>query len=283
MRPSVEVRSYNGAPTIFMDGKPKPAVAFWPFPTQDDKYTQEFTDRNVDIILFSYSAFSCWKGPSSYDFTAFDEFISRVVKIAPKAYFIPRILIIGEDSNWWVKANPGELRCKGDGSVWKKDRPGISRRVLRRILGGTFQVQRGAGFPSIASRRWREETGNFLRALIEHVNRSEYAGRIIGYQTESEQAGEWIYIGGPEIDYSIHNKMAFRDWLKNRYQSVKALRASWNDPDVTFESAELPSINERSSADAGNFRDPAKSRKKSTFISFKIGLWLIQSNISQGL
>ena len=42
-------------------------------------------------------------------------------------------------------------------------------------------------------------------------------------------------------DYSEFARQRFRDWLREKYNNdVSALRSAWDDPTVTFESAELP-------------------------------------------
>jgi len=61
----------------------------------------------------------------------------------------------------------------------------------------------------------------------------------------------------------------FRRWLKQRYPTDEALRAAWRDPNVSLETAALPTAQERRSTTHGLFRDPTSERKVLDFYQYK--------------
>ena len=66
-------------------------------------------------------------------------------------------------------------------------------------------------------------------------------------------------------DFSEPMRRAFRHWLRQRYtEDVGALRVAWNDAEVTFETAEVPSTAEQSHTTHYLFRDPRREQKTGT-------------------
>ncbi|MGC9318377.1 MAG: hypothetical protein ACP5KN_10155 [Armatimonadota bacterium] len=129
----------------------------------------------------------------------------------------------------WAEANPGEMM------VWPPDmQPGDRA--------------------SVSSLKWRKLAYEGLRDMVEWVNRSPYADRIVGYFL-CGGSGEWL----DYWDYSPAAVASFRRWLAHRYGTDAGLREAWRDEEVTLESAELPPWEELFEADMGLFRDPARS------------------------
>ena len=72
--------------------------------------------------------------------------------------------------------------------------------------------------PCWASEAWRRDTLDAIRRLIDHVEASPYAGRVIGYHLASGESHEW-FMWGSAVDWSKPNLAAYRRWLGNAYRT----------------------------------------------------------------
>ena len=78
--PKTEVRDYNGLPTLFIDGRPSPALFYMTYGPQT-KYFQAFADIGVDLSSFSCTGdYVCygisrptWLDEDTFDYTQLDE------------------------------------------------------------------------------------------------------------------------------------------------------------------------------------------------------------------
>jgi len=112
---------------------------------------------------------------------------------------------------------------------------------------------------------WRRQVKDFLRAFIAHLDSTGLIHRVTAFQTGAGHTGEWVK-GETSMsslcgDYSEPMRRHFRSWLRRHYaDDVPALRAAWNDPNVSFDSAEVPSAGQQLQAKLYTFRDPARER-----------------------
>ena len=118
---------------------------------------------------------------------------------------------------------------------------------------------------------WRQEVGEDLRRLIEYLRRAPYADRIIGYAFFNGYTAEWQMWGtwqDSRDDYSQPALRAFRKFLRTRYQSDEQLRAAWNEPQVTLDTASMPDAAKRRPSGTQVLRDPASERQAVDFYEF---------------
>ncbi len=111
------------------------------------------------------------------------------------------------------------------------------------------------GYPSIshASENKIDLYCQVIKEAVSHFESSPYAPRIAGYGLAGEMDGQWHlhspYGGGSTevgmMDYSPVMLKFFRDHLRKKYGKESALQQAWNDPGVTFETAEIPGYKER--------------------------------------
>ena len=249
-RPQCEIRTYNGAPTIFVDGDPVPGVGFWRALEHNERFLADFTRIGVGIVWFSVDMDS-WKAPGVYDFGALDAAWERMLQVLPSGYFIPRIML--RPPAWWTTANPSELRLCEDGNPYQ---------------GTADEYLQGQVLPSPTSRIWRNDTLAFLNAFLQHHEDSHFARQIIGYHLSNEQSEEWFYWGGPHIDYHTANEAGFRRHLRGTYPDVDSLRRAWNKPDISLETVRLPSIHERRTPAAGDFFSPTTQQNVVDFYRY---------------
>lgn len=251
-----EVRMLNGVPALYVNGQLTGQTLAAPYRPQES-YFRDFINAGIHIYDI-YLRFD-WTGPEDYDFSKIDEKMDTYLAIEPNALFLPRILLT--PGKWWCEMYPDDITMRDDGTP-----------------AGMF----GAPcHPSLASEKYRELSYKAMVAFINHVE-GKYGDNILGYQPGNGFGGEWLMFNsfwearpgqpGPEKfgveDYSPVAREAFRQWLRNKYGRVGALRKAWNNSEVTFETAEPPGEVARYTSTHGIFFDPAQGMAVPDYFSF---------------
>lgn len=249
------IETHNGTPTLFLDDRPVFANCqlVGPVNLQGLEGLQSsvraFAQNGIHI--YSIDAVGTeWRGPrpgssSPYDFTETGPRFMAVLDADPDALFLLRM---GFETrymldNWWNLAYPDETEV---------------------LTTGPFPSA------SYASQVWQTQTQDFLRAYIDHLRSLGLYDRVIGYQVATGTCGEWIKdwssMDPPCGDFSEPMRRAFRQWLRQHYgDDVAALRAAWNDGEVTFETAEVPLTEEQVQTTHYLLRDPRREQKTIDF------------------
>jgi hypothetical protein len=109
-----------------------------------------------------------------------------------------------------------------------------------------------------------------LRDVIRHMEASDYAGHIIGYQPAGGRASEWFWYGDTRvIDFAPAAIERWREWLSERYEGDRAaLREAWGDAQATFADAQPPPPEQREAMHHGIFRDPVQGRQTTDYLRF---------------
>lgn len=207
----------KGVAELMIQGEPRLPFLFFvnmeageeslPVAQREIRYAYE-----AGVRLFTVLAHLPWKSRSGERrFDLLDSILRFVTENAPDALILPRLIFSPPAS--WVRANPGEMVRYASGEV---------------------------GDVSLGSRLfWEGEADEALRAAVEHIAQSPYAGNVFGFYLEH---GEWLHEKGVGYDLSDASVSAFRAWLRARYKNATvALRAAWHDGGVTFETAQIPS------------------------------------------
>ncbi|MEA3401458.1 MAG: beta-galactosidase [Armatimonadota bacterium] len=262
-RAAVEVTREHRRPRLFLDGTPTPwAWYVGPFHTPDDAHVADFRDAGVRVYLASlvlgrdvYGERGPWRGPDQFDFSEVDERLQRILRVDPEGYII--FYLACDAYREWGAENPDHVTQDQDGL------PAIVDMHPKRWGGDPPEGRERYG-PSLVSQKLREETADALRRLVAHVESSEAGKAVIGYHVAGYNDGQWFQwaqLAGDEVhlaDYSPAAVASFRDWLRRRYDGdLAALRAAWNQPQVTFESAEPPGF-ERYWTEPSGLLDPAR-------------------------
>jgi hypothetical protein len=117
---------------------------------------------------------------------------------------------------------------------------------------------------SLASTVWRDQVHEFLRAYVAHVEQIGLADRVVAYHVLVGSAGEWVKGESSMLsvcgDYSAPMHRHFRAWLRQQYADESTLHAAWNDPDVTFDRAEVPPAIAQLQTTHQTFRDPSQEQ-----------------------
>ncbi len=164
-----------------------------------------------------------------YDLNELSRAMKRFVKVAPDAYVILMVspdLRIGK----FNRENPGELIGYVNPDVKSKD-PWVGNMT--------------AG--SCASKVYREEQARIVRLIAELCKKNDWGKHVIGFGMWYGPSGDgfpWgFYQGMP--DNSKPMTEAFRNFCRNKYKTVAALRKAWADNKVTFETITVPGKVER--------------------------------------
>lgn len=142
------------------------------------------------------------------------------------------------------------------------------------------------GPQSYFSAEHRQLVVEHLRDLLERLQRSPGAERIIGYHLitcgtpDSALGGTAENVFEPDRakitlgDYNPQATAAFRQWLRAKYRnSVPELRTAWKSDTVDFAAADTPDIASltREGAAEGIFRDPAAGAAPPDYFEFLSG------------
>ncbi|MBR2466467.1 MAG: beta-galactosidase [Clostridia bacterium] len=176
-----------------------------------------------------------FKGYGEYDFSAVDEALSRIFPSGNEdGYVIPRVCL--EPPIWWQRLHPSEV---------SRDFRGEEQRE------------------SFASELWKADMTVALYALIDHINASVYADRVIGYHVAAGGTEEWTYqcrYAPQYYDYSEVNLRAYRRYLSKRYHGVSELSRSHGISYSSWDDVVFPHPCERRYCESGYLRDPKTER-----------------------
>ena len=164
----------GGVPTLFVNGKPFPAAAYMTYLAERNDYAPfaaagyrlfsvpvlfagRWINSAVENRPFHRGVFDEKGAP---DFSALDDSVRRVLAACPDACIFPRLNC--SMPLWWIGENPG---CTD----------GTGQREL------------------LFCREYRETAAGMLRGVIAHINGSDYASHIVGYQLAGGNTEEWFH------------------------------------------------------------------------------------------
>jgi hypothetical protein len=164
-----------------------------------------------------------WKEDGSFDFTDFDMQVANLLTVEKDAVFA--VHVYSWMPEWWLAKNPDDLSRHEHGNprdLW----------LDKQALG---------------SRKWLTDAEIPFKALIDHIKASSYADRVWGMSFTENNCGEWFWTSADATGkrsyagYSPADYRAFRERLRAKYKTDKALAQAWNMPGVTIDNAPMPS------------------------------------------
>jgi len=224
---------YNGrSPGIQVNGRVIPpqtlsSLQFSSSPEQD-ALIREAAKAGVEIYNMEFVIDAFHTGVGKYDFEEFDIGIRHILTINPNAYFM--ITSGGTPPASWLKDNPDELvgyAVKSNGR-------------------NPYDYFANAPAPSFASQAFRNETENLIRQLGQFVRGQSWGRRVIGLRIAygaSYDGMPWGCHCMPDTGKRMTE--AFRRHLREKYRTDQALQKSWNDPQVTLDTASVPDQKQR--------------------------------------
>jgi hypothetical protein len=247
----VNIKIHNGTPTLFLNDLPSffGCHLLGSIPPEGLAVTQDCMREfaNAGVHIYSIDAVvNEWIGPrpgnpSPFDFSQTARRLQNVVDADPQALLLLRMGFETRylQDNWWNLAYPDEVEVLSNGDRFSA---------------------------SFASMVWRTQVKDLLRAYIAHLRETGLYDRVIAYQIATGTCGEWIKDwSSMDIhcgDYSPAMRTYFQNWLRTRYQNdVSILREKWNNPQISFETAEAPTQTEQFTTAHFLFRDPRREQK----------------------
>jgi len=250
MSAKTEVRVVKGAPTVFLNGEPIPALPyFW----SSCGYAKTAEEREAErrrlmgnmredgVHLYMRGPDSGWVEPGVHDPTrlsvdrpqeTMDDMMARTLAVDPDGYFIPRLSTAPPFS--WTMPHRDEMEVVADATD-----------MYRQV--------------SWASDVWLAEAGEMLTTFVRYCESQPWADRVFAYHVDGP-SGEWCpraAMTGQYGDYSKAMHKWFRTWLRSQYDDdEQVLREAWNDRNVTFETAAVPSPEQQATAAFHRYRNP---------------------------
>jgi hypothetical protein len=224
-----EIRMVDGVPELFVHGARSSrmwgrlALPADLGPEKMDQYVPAGIDTYLTDIDATISL--CWDGEDGYYFDKYEAHVRRLVEKLPDIKLILYAGGTGGSPYKWCKKYTEELTLYDSG----------------------IRIESA----SIASDIWLEDSSRAFGEFVKYFENSRFADNIIGYNPIFN-ANEWFSHHRKPIkeygwaDFSKPMLLYFQNWLSKKYNNdEKALRESWNDPDVTFETVNIPSSKER--------------------------------------
>ena len=189
---TAKIESVNGIPTIVINGKPIPEIAYITYVLEKNHY-EDFAKVGVKLysvnLNFSEMAINerapvlvfqkgIFEGDTP-DFSIVDRNFDQILEACPDAYIFPRVNM--NLSEFWEKAHEDELCEKG------------------------FNERKRFSYASDA---WADEVKRELCLLVNYVENSKYKDRVIGYQLAAGNTEEWLAVD-PQSGYGIRAKENF--------------------------------------------------------------------------
>ena len=178
-----------GQPVFALDGRP--FFAFWGGSSSNrPDFTKRHSDAPLNLMTFGPSSNVWWPKTNVFNFAAFDAAAEELSVHNPDVYFMANLSIYPPPD--WCAANSDEMACDEDGN------PCTS-------WFGTY---------SFSSRKALDLLEAAMEKAIDHLERSPYANRIIGYRINSGNTIEWLGWDPPRggrhpLDFSKAERRGF--------------------------------------------------------------------------
>ncbi len=262
-RATATVKQIGQRPRLFIDGKASfPAFYVAPAWKGTNAQIKDFKQAGVNVYFIPYilgkgvyGDLGVWSGKDKTDFSELDEMMWRILRADPQGYIM--FYLMTDPYPSWAAEHPQSIVTNQDGK-----KAIVDMKFLR--WGDKPKVEPGKTRPeryghSYVSTDLRRDTKKVLAQFDQYIKNSLPGKAVIGYNVGGGYDGQmigWSDAGGANNfgDYSEASRDAFRGWLKAKYQTEAALQAAWQQPQVTFETAQVPSAKRR--LESGFFLDP---------------------------
>lgn len=199
------------------------------------KYTKQMAEAGVKIQTCQIN--NGWRGVKDYDYKTPLEIVNTILGENPDIYFFPRIKLNPPLS--WLEEYPEEIY------VYENAPKSVEK--IRALVGTKMQDTAGShnrealiGYQSFSSQKWRKDAAECLSGLIDALESTKYADRIIGYHIAYGKCGE-THMWGDSADYGVQNRKAYLQWALKKYGTLQTLEERWKVSNLSFENIPLPS------------------------------------------
>lgn len=171
-----EVKIYNNLPTLFVDGKMFPEIAYITYKLENSCYNDfakngyklfsiclNFSEMPINesapVLVMDKGIFE----KDEPDFSIVDKNLELILNSNPEGLIFPRVNVNLPEK--WEKSHPDELNDEGYGERCRA---------------------------SFSSDIWAEEVKKKLTLLINYIEKSKYKDNIVGYQIAGGNTDEWL-------------------------------------------------------------------------------------------
>lgn len=196
------VKNHGGVPTLFVNDQPVNAAAYISYLDEHACY-RDFS--GAGYRMFSFPAYLGGRGINVHsglkpfrkgifdrkgepDFTGFDKEVNQILEASRDALIFPRISLMMPE--WWENENPDELNLLCDGTPCRE---------------------------SFSSSVWRQDAGDMLVTLIDHIESSAYCDHIMGYHIAGGGTEEWVHFGNPLGGFGKPAVKGFAAFMREYY------------------------------------------------------------------
>ncbi len=195
------VKVENGNPTLFVDGKPVPAIAYTTYFQERNRYEDfinagyrmffvnvSFTLKPFNSARTGFSSFNigAFENPDAPDYRELDDYVKEILDKCPDAMIVPRIYV--GMPTWWAESHPEE----------------------------TVLTPKGGYKEMLFSEAYRRDGAALLARMVQHIRGAWYAPSVMGWQICGGQTQEWFH---PDHFGSLcpAGEKYYRAWAKEKY------------------------------------------------------------------
>jgi hypothetical protein len=190
---SATIKQLGEKPTIHLNGEPVLPFIYALTDSPGGRWTwEEVPRRNIGnfaaqgVRLFSVSVWlqDLWKPDQPLDVSLAQRQIAGILEVVPDAAVMIRLHV--NAPFWWDEQNPGECTQYADGPTLEP----VKWWGLRRNIEGDLDRRQ---VHSLASQRWKRETGEKLREFCQKLSATPEGERLIALQLCDGVSHEWHY------------------------------------------------------------------------------------------
>ncbi|MBI5086866.1 MAG: hypothetical protein HZB13_20000 [Acidobacteria bacterium] len=241
---TAEVRTWNGKPTLHINGKPVYASFYaltdcpggrWSWEEKPQSHIAEFAACGFRLFQLDLFLESLWTKEGPLDITFARKQLQGILQVCPDAAIVLRWHL--NAPAWWTRQRSEELVRYDNGELERVERD-TAQRTLMDDLRRTPRV-------SLASRAWKEMATQKTVELLRGLAAVPEGHALAGIHVACGVYGEWHYWGFMRNtpDMSAPMQAHFDDWRKERGRAP----------------VRVPSEADRKALDDGIFRDPRRS------------------------
>jgi len=253
-----EVKSFNGAPALYLNDQPVVPMIYaltdrpsgkWSFESAPSYNIGQFAKAGVKLYQLDIWFEEMMPEDGPVDITLARKQIAGVLAQCPDAAVMFRLQVKAPE--WWLEEHPEEWVRYADTEVIPEPYKPSHQVPEWQELTPIARV-------SYASEAWQRKGEEILKEFCLKMAETPEGKHLFGIQIANGINGEhhqWAFVKH-DPDTSEPMLRYFRNFLKEKYGTEKALRKAWNDPKASFTTASIPGM-ERHITSEGIFRDPA--------------------------